>query len=67
MLWEQAGGDRLNKFSDLMPLVQIGEIYGAYPFDLENKPYNEILVLLVAHKVRGEVTSKYSEIKSKQK
>lgn len=66
-IWKAAGGDRLNKFSDLMPLVQLGELFGVYPFDLENKPYNEILVLLVALKERGEVNQQFSKLKSKIK
>ena len=66
-LWEQAGGNRLNKFSDLLPLVQLGEIYGIYPFELQNKPYKEILVLLTAHKIKAEVDNKYLELKNKIK
>jgi hypothetical protein len=62
-LWEQAGGSSLNVFSDLMPLVQIGEIYGVYPYDLQNKPYNEILTLLVLHNKRGQVQNKFNELK----
>lgn len=64
--WAIAGGDRLNVFSDLMPLVQIGEIYGIYPFDLQHKPYNEILTLLVVHKTKMEVQNKYNELISKK-
>lgn len=63
-LWQMAGGDKLNKFSNLMPLVQLGEIYNVYPYDLENKPYSEILVLLVLHKEKSEVQKKYSELKN---
>jgi hypothetical protein len=65
-LWEMAGGDRLNKFSNIMPLIQLGEIYSIYPYDLQHKPYNEILLLLVAHKEKNEVQNKYSELKSKK-
>jgi hypothetical protein len=63
--WQSAGGENLNAFSDLMPLVQIGEIYSIYPYDLQHKPYNEILTLLVAHKRRDEINSRYNEIKNK--
>ena len=63
--WSMAGGDRLNKFSNLMPLVQLGEIYSIYPYDLQGKPYNEILTLLVLHKEKAEVNKAYSNLKSK--
>ena len=65
--WEMAGGQRLNKFSNLMPLVQLGEIYHIYPYDLQDKPYNEILTLLVLHKEKSEVNDSYSKLKSKSK
>jgi len=66
-LWQQAGGDRLNPFSDLMPLVQLGKIYGMFPFELENKPYQQILVLLTLHKIDNEVQNNYNELKFKKK
>jgi hypothetical protein len=66
-LWEQAGGNSLNVFSDLMPLVQLGEIYGVYPYDLQHKPYNEILTLLVLHSKKNQVQNKFNELKMKQK
>jgi hypothetical protein len=64
-LWELAGGAKLNKFSNIMPLIQLGEIYHIFPYDLQNKPYNEILLLLVAHKEKGEVQAEYNRLKSK--
>lgn len=64
-LWSMAGGDKLNKFSNIMPLIQLGEIYSVYPYDLQDKPYNEILTLLVAHKERNEVQNAYSKLKNK--
>lgn len=64
-LWELAGGAKLNKFSNIMPLIQLGEIYSIYPYDLQEKPYNEILLLLVAHKEKNEVQNKYNELKAK--
>lgn len=67
MLWQSAGGDKLNKFSDIMALVQLGEIYGVYPFELENKKYFEILTLLRVNKVKNEVDAKYNELKRQQK
>lgn len=66
-LWEMAGGHKLNKFSNLMPLVQLGEIYGLYPYDLQDKPYNEILTLLVLHKEKNEVNFEFSKLKNKSK
>lgn len=66
-LWEQAGGNRLDKFSNVMPLVQLGEIYGIYPYELQHKPYNEILTLLVCHKEKNEVNYEYEKLRSKQK
>lgn len=65
-LWEQAGGKKLDAFSSLMPLVQLGEIYSTYPYDLQEKPYNEILTLLVCHKTKSEVSNKYNELKFKK-
>jgi hypothetical protein len=61
-----AGGARLNKFSNLMPLVQLGEIYHIYPYKLQNKVYNEILTLLVLHKEKAEVSEAYSKLKQKR-
>ena len=66
-IWEQAGGKRLDKFSNIMPLVQLGEIYSIYPYDLQHKPYNEILTLLVCHKEKNEVNYEYEKLRSKQK
>jgi hypothetical protein len=64
--WEMAGGSKLNKFSNLMPLVQLGEIYNIYPYDLQDKVYNEILTLLVLHKEKAEVQESYSKLKQKK-
>jgi hypothetical protein len=61
-LWEQAGGKRLDKFSNIMPLVQLGKIYGVFPYDLQNRPYNEILTLLVLHKEENEVNNEYEKL-----
>ncbi len=66
-LWEASGGARLNRFNDLMPLVQLGEIYSIFPHDLMNRPYNDIFVLLVLHKEKGEVTNEFNRLKQKQK
>ena len=64
-IWEQAGGSKLDKFSNVMPLVQLGEIYNIYPYDLQDKPYNEILLLLFLHKEKSEINAEYSRLKSK--
>ena len=64
MLWQEAGGDRLNKFSDIMPLMQLGEVYSLYPFDLKDKKYQEILLILTAIKERNEVNRAYDKLKS---
>ena len=66
-LWEQAGGNRLDKFSNIMPLVQLGEIYNIFPYDLQNRPYNEILTLLVCHKEKNEVNYEYDKLRTKHK
>ena len=62
MLYENAGGKRLDPFSELLPLKQLGEIYGQYPLDLAKKPYNEIITLLVMHKTSQEVDKRYQEL-----
>ena len=64
-LWRTAGGDRLNKFSNIMPLKQLGELYSIWPYDLQHKPYNEILTLLVTHKETSEVQNEFSRLKHK--
>lgn len=66
-IWKQAGGDRLNVFGDLNPLVQLGKIYSIYPQDLKDRPYAEIITLLVQNKTQGEVENNFHRIKSKMK
>lgn len=61
-LWKQAGGDKLNRFGGILSLNQLGKIYGVYPFDLENKPFMEILLLLTIEKEQREIEVKYSEL-----
>lgn len=61
--WQMCERGRLNKFNDIMPLVQIGEIYGIYPFDLQNKLYSEILSLLVLHKTKKDVQNEFNQMK----
>lgn len=67
MLWQSAGGDKLNAFSDVLSLMQLGEIYSIYPLDLGEKMYLEILTLLKVHKIKSEVDASYQNLKSKQK
>jgi len=60
--WVAAGGEKLNRFSDVIPLNQLGKIYGVYPFDLKDYKYTEILTLLVIEKEQGEVDRKMNEM-----
>ena len=61
--WKLVERGRLNKFSDIMPLVQLAEIYKVYPFDLQNKPYSEIFSLLVLHKTRRDIENDFNRLK----
>lgn len=64
ILWQQAGGKRLNKYGGILSLNQLGKLYGSYPFDLENKKYEEILLLLTLEKEQGEIQEKYNKLKN---
>jgi hypothetical protein len=66
-VWQQAGGSTLDAFSNLLPLVQLGEIYSIFPYDMSNKPYQQILTLLVLHKRKATVQNRYEELKNKRK
>lgn len=66
-LWERAGGNTLKTFSVISPLDDLGQRYGMYPFDLMEKKYNQILILLSLTKRKDAVLAKYSELKAKQK
>lgn len=61
--WQMVERGRLNKFSNIMPLVQLAEIYKVYPFDLQNKPYSEIFGLLVLHKTRRDIENDFNRLK----
>ena len=65
LLWESAGGKRLDIFSDVLPLNQLGKIYGIYPFELKNYKYKEILLLLTIEKEQNEIERKFHELKNK--
>ncbi|MXN91285.1 hypothetical protein GR160_08590 [Flavobacterium sp. Sd200] len=61
-LWEMAGADRLKNYSDTLPLLQLGRLFGQYPFDLGRKPYSEIFNLLVQTKTQNEVEAEYAKL-----
>lgn len=63
-LWQMAGADRLKPFSDTLPLMQLGKLFGMYPFDIGRKPYSEVFNLLVQAKVQNEVEAEYSKLKN---
>jgi len=65
-VWQQAGGDALNEFSDILPLSQLAKIYGGYPFDYGEKKYIEIIYLLRMNNVQNQIESEYQKIKSKR-
>ena len=64
LLWKQAGGDKLNRFGGILPLNQLGKLYSVYPFDLQNRKYLEILLLLTIEKESGEIQTKFSKLKA---
>lgn len=66
-LWQMAGGDELNEFSDVLPLSQLAKIYGGYPFELGEKNYVEIIYLLRMNNKQSQVENEYNKLKSKQK
>jgi len=63
-LWRRAGSDRLKPMSDILPLVNLGKLFSAYPFDLGRKPYGEVLNLLVAVKTQSEVEQDFYKLKN---
>jgi hypothetical protein len=64
-LWKMAGADNLRPFNDTLPLIQLGKLFGQYPFDLGRKPYSEVFSLLVQIKAQNEVESEYQKLNSK--
>ncbi len=64
ILWQSAGGKRLDRFGDIIPLKQLGEIYGVYPLELGKKLYQEILSLAIMHKTSNEVQAKFDELRA---
>lgn len=64
--WQQAGGDDLNEFGDVLPLSQLAKIYGGYPFDYGERKYVEIIYLLRMNNVQSRVENEFQKIKSKR-
>lgn len=64
-LWQMAGADKLKPYSDTLPLLQLGKLFGQYPFDLGRKPYGEIFSLLAQTKAQNEVETEYRKLVSK--
>jgi hypothetical protein len=63
-LWELAGADKLKPYSDTLPLLQLGKLFGQYPFDLGRRPYSEIFSLLTQTKAQNEVEGEYRRLKA---
>lgn len=63
-LWQMAGADKLKPYSDTLPLLQLGKLFGQYPFDLGRKPYGEIFSLLAQTKTQNEVETEYQKLVS---
>jgi hypothetical protein len=61
-LWQMAGADKLKPYSDTLPLLQLGKLFGHYPFDLGRKPYGEIFSLLAQTKAQNDVEEEYRKI-----
>jgi len=61
--WIMAGGDKLKPYDDVLPLDQLAERYGGYPFDFGRKPYSEIFYLMAMTKTLNEVNINYSKQK----
>lgn len=61
-LWEMAGGNELNEFSDVLPLSQLAKIYGGYPFEYGEKNYIEIIYLLRMNNKQSQVENEYQKL-----
>lgn len=61
-LWDLAGADKLKPYGDTLPLLQLGKLFGQYPFDMGRKPYGEIFSLLAQTKVQNEVEGEYQKL-----
>ena len=65
-LWHMAGADKLQPYSDTLPLLQLGRLFGQYPFDLGRRPYSEIFNLLAQAKAQNEVEAAYAKLGREQ-
>jgi hypothetical protein len=65
-IWEMAGGNDLNEFSDVLPLSQLAKIYGGYPFNYGKKSYIEIIYLLRMNNKQAQIEQEYQKLKSKK-
>lgn len=66
-MWEIAGGNELNEFSDVLPLSQLAKIYGGYPFEYGEKSYIEIIYLLRMNNKQSKIENEYQKLISKTK
>jgi hypothetical protein len=64
-IWEAAGGNQLNEFSDVLPLSQLAKIYGGYPFDFGEKKYVEIIYLLRMNNLQNQIEAEFQKLKTK--
>ncbi len=63
MKWKAAGGNRLDKYSDVLSVNQLGKIYGIFPMDLGKRKYFDILTLLTVEKELKEIEAIYNKMK----
>ena len=63
MYFDAAGGQRLNSYSDVLPLDKLAKIYGGYPLDYGEKKYVEVLYLLKMNQVISQVDKRFGELK----
>lgn len=63
-LWHMAGAEKLKPYSDTLPLIQLGKLFGQYPFDLGRRPYGEIFSLLAQTKIQNEVEMDYRKLQA---
>jgi hypothetical protein len=64
-IWEAAGGNQLNEFSDVLPLSQLAKIYGGYPFDFGENKYVEIIYLLRMNNLQNQIEAEFQKLKTK--
>jgi hypothetical protein len=59
--WKVAGSDNLNRYSDVLPLDQLAERYGLYPFEIGKKSYSEVFYLMAMTNTLNEVNFNYNK------